>query len=143
MGGVVEWVEDCIPRMSRFVAHQIEAPVAAEPALASVRLDFVVLSPILTPLNNKNKLLPTSIPMRFCSWATYPGCNPGFRFWLYPHSSPKTPSTYAPLLDIPNFAQCEHIGFVPSQRIFFFRQGRHLQKHGTSIFRTRREQGNQ
>jgi len=46
-------------------------------------------------------------------------------------------------LDIPNFAQCEHIGFVPSQRIFFFRQGRHLQKHGTSIFRTRKERGNQ
>jgi hypothetical protein len=46
-------------------------------------------------------------------------------------------------LDIPNFAQCEHIGFVPSQRIFFFRQGRHLQRHGISISRTRKERGNQ
>lgn len=28
------------------------------------------------------------ILIRFCNCATYPGCNPGFLFWLYPHSRP-------------------------------------------------------
>jgi len=39
--------------------------------------------------------------------------------------------------DAPNFAQCEHIGLIPSQRIFFLRHGRHLHKHGALIFRPR------
>lgn len=108
-----------VARMDSMVGSPVFAPGP------SAALDSV--PPVEIPIHLPSA--PTAqrqLPMRFCNCATYPGCRPGFLFWLYAHSSPSMSAERSPK-SLPSFAQCEHTGLIPSHRIFFLRQGRHLQ----------------
>jgi hypothetical protein len=97
--------------------------IAAELPLVAKPHSALPPEPLIPLKCQRSLTLP--LPIRFCRCATYPGCSPGFLFWLYPHSKPTVRQHLSK--EIPSLAQCEHLGFFPSQRIFFFRHGRHLQ----------------